>query len=80
VDFRSPALWLFAASGTLQAFGFLAFTLALSADDVTVVYPVTSSAPIFTLAFTALLLRGQETVTWRIVLGVALVVIGVIAL
>jgi drug/metabolite transporter (DMT)-like permease len=80
VDFRSPALWLFAASGTLQAFGFLAFTLALSADNVTVVYPVTSSAPIFTLGFTALLLRGQETVTWRIVLGVALVVIGVIAL
>lgn len=80
VDFRSPALWLFVASGTLQAFGFLAFTLALSANDVTVVYPVTSSAPIFTLGFTALLLRGQEELTWRIALGVVLVVIGVVAL
>jgi drug/metabolite transporter (DMT)-like permease len=47
---------------------------------VTVVYPVTASAPIFTLGFTALLLRGQEQLTWRIVLGVVLVVIGVIAL
>ncbi|MEO6351094.1 MAG: DMT family transporter, partial [Candidatus Limnocylindrales bacterium] len=53
LDFRSPALWLFAASGTLQAFGFLAFTLALSAGDVTEVYPVTSTAPLFTLGFTA---------------------------
>ena len=79
-DFRSPALWLFLASGTLQAIGFLAFTMALSSNDVTVVYPVTSSAPIFTLGFTALLLRGQESLTWRIVLGVVLVVIGVIAI
>jgi drug/metabolite transporter (DMT)-like permease len=80
VDWRSPALWLFVVSGTLQAIGFLAFTLGLSSNDVTVVYPVTASAPIFTLAFTALLLRGQESLTWRIVLGVVLVVIGVIAL
>jgi drug/metabolite transporter (DMT)-like permease len=71
-DFRSPALWLFLASGTLQAIGFLAFTLALSSNDVTVVYPVTSSAPIFTLGFTALFLRGQEAVTLRIALGVML--------
>jgi drug/metabolite transporter (DMT)-like permease len=79
-DLRSPALWLFLASGTLQAIGFLAFTLGLSSNEVTVVYPVTASAPIFTLGFTALLLRGQEQLTWRIVLGVVLVVIGVIAL
>ena len=51
---------LFVVSGVLQAIGFLALNLALSANDVTVVYPVTSSAPIFTLGFTALLLRGQE--------------------
>ena len=79
-NLKSPALWLFVTSGTLQAIGFLAFTLALSTNDVTVVYPITASAPIFTLGFTALLLRGQELVTWRIVLGVALVVLGVVAL
>lgn len=79
-DFRSPALWLFVVSGTLQAFGFLAFTMGLSANDVTVVYPVTSTAPLFTLGFTALLLRGHEQVTWRTVAGVVLVFLGVIAL
>ena len=79
-DLRSPALWLFLVSGTLQAIGFLAFTVGLSSNDVTVVYPVTASAPIFTLGFTALFLRGQEQLTWRIALGVVLVVLGVIAL
>ena len=80
MDMRSPALWLFLASGVLQGIGFLAFTVALSSNDVTVVYPVTSTAPLFTLGFTALLLRGQEQVTWRLVVGVVLVVLGVIAL
>jgi drug/metabolite transporter (DMT)-like permease len=80
MDIRSPALWLFTTSGVLQGIGFLAFTTALSTNDVTVVYPVTSTAPLFTLGFTALFLRGQESITWRVVVGVALVVLGVIAL
>jgi drug/metabolite transporter (DMT)-like permease len=71
---------LFVFSGVLQAIGFLALTVGLSTGDVSVVYPVTSSAPLFTLGFTALLLRGTESLTLRIVAGVLLVVIGVIAL
>lgn len=75
---RTVLLFLF--SGVLQAIGFLALTVGLSSGDVSVVYPVTSSAPLFTLGFTALLLRGTEQLTLRIVAGVVLVVIGVIAL
>ena len=73
-----PAAPYFLFAGVLQAFGFLSLTFGLSADDVSIVYPVTSSAPLFTLAFTALLLRGVETLTWRIVLGAIAVVAGVI--
>lgn len=69
---------LFAGAGVLQAFGFLALTFGLSADDVSIVYPVTSTAPLFTLAFTSLLLRGVEQLTWRIVMGAMAVVGGVI--
>jgi drug/metabolite transporter, DME family len=76
--FRDRALGLFVIAGILQAFGFLAFTYGLSADDVSVVYPVTSTAPLFTLAFTALLLRGAELITWRILVGVVAVVAGVV--
>lgn len=75
---RGPSTPFFIGAGVLQAFGFLALTFGLSSDDVSIVYPVTSSAPLFTLAFTALLLRGVETLTWRIVLGAVAVVGGVI--
>jgi drug/metabolite transporter (DMT)-like permease len=47
---------------------------------VSVVYPVTSSTPLFTILFTGIFLRGRETLTWRIVVGAVAVVAGVIAL
>lgn len=77
---REPALGLFLLSGVLQSIGFLALTLGLSGGDVSVVYPVTASAPLFTLGFTAILLRDHERLTWRIVVGAVAVVAGVIAL
>jgi len=75
---RGPAAPYFIGAGVLQAIGFLALTFGLSTDDVSVVYPVTATAPLFTLAFTALLLRGVESLTWPIVIGAAAVVGGVI--
>lgn len=79
-SWRQPAFGLFVLSGVLQGIGFLALSLGLSGGDVSVVYPVTASAPLFTLAFTWLFLRGKEQITWRLVLGVLLVVGGVIYL
>ena len=73
-----PAAPFFIGAGVLQAFGFLSLTFGLSSGDVSVVYPVTASAPLFTLVFTALLLRGVEQLTWRIALGAMAVVAGVI--
>jgi drug/metabolite transporter (DMT)-like permease len=77
---REPAFGLFLFAGGLQSIGFLAISVGLSGGEVSVVYPVTASAPLFTLAFTAVLLRGKERLTWRIVLGAVAVVLGVIAL
>jgi drug/metabolite transporter (DMT)-like permease len=77
---REPAFGLFILSGILQSLGFLALNVGLSGGIVSVVYPVTASAPLFTLGFTAILLRGQEALTWRVVGGAVLVVAGVIAL
>lgn len=77
---RDPAFGLFLISGVLQSIGFLALTLGLSGGEVSVVYPVTASAPLFTLGFTALLLRGKERLTPQIVFGASLVVFGVILL
>jgi drug/metabolite transporter (DMT)-like permease len=77
---REPAFGLFAFAGGLQSIGFLAIAMGLSGGEVSVVYPVTSSAPLFTLGFTAILLRGRERLTWQIVAGAVLVVGGVILL
>lgn len=77
---REPAFGLFLLSGLLQAVGFLALNVGLSGGIVSTVYPVTASAPLFAILFTAILLRGKETLNWRIVLGAAAVVAGVIAL
>lgn len=77
---HEPAFGLFLLSGVLQAVGFLALNAGLSGGIVSVVYPVTASAPLFALLFTAILLKGRESVTWRIALGAAAVVAGVIAL
>lgn len=71
---------LFVFSGVLQAIGFLALNLGLSGGIVSVVYPVTASAPLFTLGFTALLLRGRERITWQIALGALAIVGGVVFL
>jgi DME family drug/metabolite transporter len=77
---RPRAFWLFVGAGTLQALGFLALTFGLAVDAVSVVYPITSTAPLFTLAFTWAFLRGAEQVTWRIGLGALAVVAGIIVL
>jgi drug/metabolite transporter (DMT)-like permease len=77
---RPAAFWLFVGAGVAQSFGFLALTLGLATDAVSLVYPITSTAPIFTLAFAWMFLRGTEAVTWRLALGVLAVTGGVIVL
>ena len=77
---RDPAFPMFLGAGILQAIGFLSLNMGLVGGDVSVVYPVTSSAPLFTLVFTWLLLRGRETLNWRIVVGAGAVVAGVVLL
>lgn len=77
---RDPAFRLFVMAGILQAIGFLALNQGLSGGDVSVVYPVTSSTPLFTIAFAAIFLRSVEKVTWRMIIGALAVVAGVIAL
>jgi drug/metabolite transporter (DMT)-like permease len=76
----APSTGAFAISGVLQSLGFLALTFGLSSANVSVVYPVTSAAPLFTLLFTALLLRKTERIRWPTVVGACVIVVGVIQL
>lgn len=77
---RDPAFAMFFGAGILQAIGFLALNTGLASGSVSTVYPVTSSTPLFTLVFTGIFLKGLEKVTWRIIVGTAAVVAGVVFL
>lgn len=78
-NFRRGALY-FAAGGIFSAGGIMLLFQALSRGTVVVVSPIAATNPLFTLFFAALLLRGVERITARIVVGAVLVVIGVVVL
>ena len=77
---RDPAFGMFTFCGVLVAAGLTTLTFGLSEGDVSIVYPLVASAPLFTLVFTAVMLRGVELLNWRVVLGMVAVVLGVIYL
>jgi drug/metabolite transporter, DME family len=78
-NFRRGALY-FAAGGVFSAGGVILLFQALSRGTVVVVSPIAATNPLFTLFFAALLLRGVEHITARIVAGAILVVVGVVIL
>jgi transporter family protein len=74
------SFWLFFAAAVVGAIAVVTLIFALAQGDVSVVYPLSSSSPLFAVAFSAFLLRGVEQVTWRLVVGSAFVVVGAISL
>ena len=53
---------------------------ALNTGDVSVVYSIAASAPLFTLLFSGLILRGVERITPLLIVGTVLTVLGVVFL
>lgn len=74
--FDAP-FWLFLVSAVIGALGMASLVFALSAGEISFVYPLSSSAPLFAVLFTALMLRGVEQLTGRVIAGSALIVAGV---
>jgi uncharacterized membrane protein len=54
--------------------------IALGRADVSVIIPLLNTTPLFTVLFSALFLRGMETITPRIVLGAILMVAGIVTI
>jgi drug/metabolite transporter, DME family len=52
--------------------------IALGRADVSVIIPLLNTTPLFTVFFSALFLRGMETITPRIIFGAGLMVAGVV--
>ena len=72
------ALPFYLPAGVAVSLGMVSIYYALDLGKVTVVIPISSIGPFFSLIFSALFLRDMERVTLRIVLGAALIIGGVL--
>ncbi len=72
--------WWFLAAGITISFAMVCIYYALDLGKVSVVIPIASTGPFFSLILAALFLRDVERVTLRIVLSAAMIVGGVLLL
>ncbi|MGH8546543.1 MAG: DMT family transporter [Gammaproteobacteria bacterium] len=70
--------WWFLAGGVTISFSMVCIYYALDLGKVSVVIPISSTGPFFSLVLSALFLRDVERVTGRIVLSAAMIVGGVL--
>ena len=70
----------FLAAGVTISLGMVCIYYALDLGKVSIVIPISSTGPFFSLILTALFLRDVERVTLRIVLSAAMIVGGVLLL
>ena len=77
---RDASFWLFLVAAILGAAGMASLFFAVAQGDLSFVYPLSSTGPLFAVAFTFLFLRRVERLTWRVVSGALLVVVGAVLL
>lgn len=70
----------FAGGGVLQVTGLSLLNFALDLDDVTIIYPISASAPLVTFLLSYFVLRNVERLTFWDFIGTAMVVSGVVFL
>ena len=72
------SLGFFVLAGLAQAIAQLGVLYALRRGMVAVVSPIVSTAPLFTLLLTPILLRGREKITLRLAISALIIVAGVV--
>jgi uncharacterized membrane protein len=68
----------FAVGGACENLGVLLVIVALGLGDVSVVSPLSATAPLFVLLLAFLFPSGVKRLTWRVAIGTVLIVLGVI--
>ncbi|MBI3326703.1 MAG: EamA family transporter [Nitrospinae bacterium] len=74
------SLLYFIGAGAAENGGVFLLLVALGLGKVSVVTPLAGTAPLFVLPMTSFFLQGVEKLSWRIVLGTLLIVLGVFLL
>ena len=70
----------FIGGGIMENSGVFLVLVSLGLGEVSVVTPLAGTTPLFVLLLAFLFPRGVEKLSWRIVVGVVLIVLGVVAL
>jgi len=70
----------FIGGGIMENTGVFLVLVSLGLGEVSVVTPLAGTTPLFVLLLTFLFPRGLEKLSWRIIVGVVLIVLGVVAL
>ena len=70
----------FAVGGACENFGVLLVIVALGFGDVSVVSPLSATAPLFVLLLAFVFPSGSKKLGWRVALGTMLIVLGVVLL
>jgi drug/metabolite transporter (DMT)-like permease len=82
VRWRAPApqraYWLAAAAGLTSAFGVLFMLLALTRGEVVRVSPVIAVNSLFSVLLGQIFIRRMESLGWRLLVGIAVVLGGVV--
>jgi drug/metabolite transporter (DMT)-like permease len=74
----APAgLRFLALSGLCECLAYVTMWRALATTDVSIVSPLVSAQPLFTVTLAAMFLRDVERVTWRVVIAALLIVVGI---
>ena len=72
------ALPFFVAAGIGNSAALFLYFEALRTGAVTVVFPLLATQALFTVVFSFFLLKGIEKITWNVVVGASVVVMGVV--
>jgi len=70
----------FIGGGIMENTGVFLVLLSLGLGEVSVVTPLAGTTPLFVLLLTFLFPRGTAKLSWRLIVGVVLIVLGVVAL
>lgn len=77
LHFNRRSLKLFAIVGSTHTLGFLTINYAFNASDVTLVYPISASAPVLTFGLSYFITKNVEKLTALDLVGTVAVMIGV---
>jgi uncharacterized membrane protein len=77
MECKGRSLWYFIAAGVAENAGVFLILMALNLGTVSIVAPLYGAAPLFVLLMSFLFLKGVETLSGRVILGIVLLVLGV---